>query len=50
MGPQSYEAVLGGLVASVNAIGLKVRGFKPGRVRWIFKDDKNPSTNSLGGK
>jgi hypothetical protein len=27
---------------SVLAIGLKVRGFKPGRGRWVFKDDTNP--------
>jgi hypothetical protein len=33
--------VLAGLVVSVLVIGPKVRGFIPGRVRWIFKDDKN---------
>jgi hypothetical protein len=33
---------LGGPVASVLAIGPKVRGFKPGRERWIFNGDKNP--------
>jgi hypothetical protein len=32
--------VLGGVIASVLATGPKVRGFKPGRRRWIFKDDK----------
>jgi hypothetical protein len=34
--------VLGGLVVSVLATGPKVRGFNPGRGRWIFKGDKNP--------
>jgi hypothetical protein len=34
--------VLGGVIVSVLAIVLKVRGFKPGRGRRIFKDDKNP--------
>jgi hypothetical protein len=34
--------VLGGLVIIVLAIGPKVSGFKAGRGRWIFKDDKNP--------
>jgi hypothetical protein len=29
----------GGIVL---ATGPKVRGFKPGRGRWIFKGDKNP--------
>jgi uncharacterized protein HemY len=33
---------LGGIVVSVLATGPKVRGFNPGRGRWIFKDDKNP--------
>jgi hypothetical protein len=32
---------LGGLVLIVLAIGAKVRGFKPGRGRWIFMGDKN---------
>jgi hypothetical protein len=35
--------VLGGLVVIVLAIGPKVHGFKPGRERWLFKGDKNPS-------
>jgi hypothetical protein len=38
---------LGGLVLSVFAIGRKVRGFKPGRGKWIFKGDKYPSHDSL---
>jgi hypothetical protein len=29
-------------VISIFAIVSKVRGFKPGRGRWIFKGDKNP--------
>jgi hypothetical protein len=33
---------LDSLVVSVFAIVPKVRGFKPGRGRWIFNDDKNP--------
>jgi hypothetical protein len=31
----------------VLAIGPKVRGFKPGRVRWIFKGDKSPQHTFL---
>jgi hypothetical protein len=34
--------VLSGLVVIMLAIGPKVRGFKPWRERWIFKDNKNP--------
>jgi hypothetical protein len=30
-----------GLVITVILSGNKVLGFKPGRARWIFKDDKN---------
>jgi hypothetical protein len=41
---------LGGLVVSVLTTGPKVRGFDPDRGRWIFKDDKNPSTTSFGGE
>jgi hypothetical protein len=37
-----YIVALGGLVVSVLATGPKVRGFDPGRGRWIFKGDKNP--------
>jgi hypothetical protein len=40
--PQGSVVILGGLVVSVLAIILKVRGFIPGRGLWIFKDDKNP--------
>ena len=28
---------LGGLVVSILATGTRVRGFKPGRSRWIFR-------------
>jgi hypothetical protein len=34
--------VLGDVMVIVLIIGSKVRGFKPGRERWIFKGDKNP--------
>jgi hypothetical protein len=30
------------VVVIVLATGPKVRGFDPGRWRWIFKGDKNP--------
>jgi hypothetical protein len=30
------------LMVIVLAIEPKVRGFKPGRERWIFKGNKNP--------
>jgi hypothetical protein len=39
-----------GLVVSVLATGAMVRGFKPGRGRWICKGDKIRSTSSFGGK
>ena len=32
----------GGLEVSVLAFGTQVRGFKPGRSRRIFSDEKNP--------
>jgi hypothetical protein len=41
---------LSGLVVTVIATGPRVRGFKPGRGRWIFKGDKIRSTTYfLGG-
>jgi hypothetical protein len=43
----SNSVVLGGLVVSVLVIEQKVRGFKPGRRRWIFKGDKVRSTPSF---
>jgi hypothetical protein len=36
------NVVLGGVMFIMLAIWLKVRGFKPGRKRWIFNGDKNP--------
>jgi hypothetical protein len=49
---RSQTLALGGLVVSVLATGPKVRGFKPGRGRWIwiFKDDKIRSTPFFGGE
>jgi hypothetical protein len=44
------HVAFGGLVVSVLATGPKVRGFKPGRVRWIFKGDKIRGTTSFGGE
>jgi hypothetical protein len=41
--------VLDGLVVSVLAVGPKVHGFKFGRGRWIFKDEKIRITPSFGG-
>ena len=40
----------GGLVVSVLASGNQVRGFKPGRSRWIFTGLKIPSMPSSGGE
>jgi hypothetical protein len=37
----SYAIAFGGPVFSVLTIGPKVRGFKPGRWRWISNGDKN---------
>jgi hypothetical protein len=37
-----FKIAFGGLVVRILATGPKVRGFKPGRGRWIFKGDKNP--------
>jgi hypothetical protein len=42
--------VLGGLVVIVFANGPKVRGFKPGRGRWIWKVIKIRCTTSFGGE
>jgi hypothetical protein len=46
----SSAVVLGGIVVTMVATRLKVRGFKPGRGLWIFKDDTIRSTTSFGGK
>jgi hypothetical protein len=37
-----WNVFLLGVTVSVLAIEPKVRGFKPGRGRWVFKRDKNP--------
>jgi hypothetical protein len=42
--------VLGGVMVSVLPIETNVKGFKPGRGRWTFKDDKVCNTSSFGGK
>jgi hypothetical protein len=34
----------GGLVVSMLASGTRVRGFKPGRTRWIFRTSEKSST------
>jgi hypothetical protein len=39
---------LGGLVVSMLASGSRVRGFKPGRSRWIFTSVKILSMPSFG--
>jgi hypothetical protein len=41
---------LGGLVVSVLATGLKVRGFKPGRGRWILRVIKSAARLPSEGK
>jgi hypothetical protein len=41
------DVALGGVVVSLLA---KVRGFKPGRGRWIFRVIKIRSTLSFGGE
>jgi hypothetical protein len=38
----------GGLLVNVPVIASKVGGFKPGRGRCVFKDDKIRSTTSFG--
>jgi hypothetical protein len=35
------HVAIGDLVISMLVIGPKIRGFKPSRGRWIFKDDKS---------
>ena len=40
----------GGLVVSMLAFGTQVRGFKPGRSRWIFTGVKILSMPSSGGE
>jgi hypothetical protein len=47
-----YTAIdgFGGLVVSMLASGSRVRGFKPGRCRWIFTSVKILSMPSFGGE
>jgi hypothetical protein len=46
-----HEDGFGGLVVSMLASGTRVRGFKPGRSRWIFSVNKKiPSMPSFGGE
>jgi hypothetical protein len=40
----------GGLVVSMLASGTQGRGFKPGRIRWIFTNVKILSMSSFGGE
>jgi hypothetical protein len=47
---QQCSVALGGLVVSVLAIGLKIRGFRPGRGRWNFRAIKIRSRTSFGGE
>jgi hypothetical protein len=42
-----WLVVLGGVMVIVLAIGTKVRGFKPGQERWIFRAIK---IHSSGGE
>ena len=37
----------GGSVVIIFATGFEVRGFKPGRGRWIFSERKNPEYDFL---
>jgi hypothetical protein len=44
------SVVLGGVVVSVLATGPKVRGFKPGRGRWILRVIKTVARLPSEGK
>jgi hypothetical protein len=46
----SYAVALGGVVVSVLATGPKVRGFKPGRGRWILRVIKSVARLPSKGK
>ena len=48
--PITLLVIFGGLVVSMLASGTQVRGFKPGRSRWIFTDVKILSMPSSGGE
>jgi hypothetical protein len=45
-----WLVALGGLVVSVLATGSKVRGFKPGRGRWILRVIKSVARLPSEGK
>jgi hypothetical protein len=42
-----YFVVLGNGIVIVLATEPKIRGFKPGRQRWIFRGDTNPQYTFL---
>ena len=42
MGGKDHATEPSGLVVSMLASGTRVRGFKPGRSRWIFRASENP--------
>ena len=44
------EGGFGGLEVSVLASGIRVRGFKTGRRRWIFRAKKSPARFPSEGK
>jgi hypothetical protein len=44
------NCILGGVVVSVLATGPKVRGFKPGRGRWILRVIKSVARLPSEGK
>jgi hypothetical protein len=46
----SHLVALGGIVVSVLATGSKVRGFKPGRGRWILRVIKSIARLPSEGK
>jgi hypothetical protein len=45
-----FLVALGGVVVSVLATGPKVRGFKPGRGRWILRVIKSAARLPSEGK
>jgi hypothetical protein len=45
-----FFVALGGLVVSVLATGPKIRGFKPGRGRWILRVIKSAARLPSEGK
>jgi hypothetical protein len=49
-GPCFICGIVGGVVVSVLAAGPKVRGFKPGRGRWILRVIKSVARLPSEGK